>query len=149
MQFSNYVTSLLIPISNSQLLLPSIAVAEILHDLPLETSLGNPDWLTGLYTWRNQQIPLISLEEMTGLPFAEEPESEPRVVVIYGSPQRLPYYAFRTQGMPHSLQVVKDLLLAPTELTDNPGLLASVEIETRLTWLPDLDYVEQSIAEMI
>jgi len=149
MQFTNYITSLVIPIGTAQLLLPSVAVAEILHERPLSTQLGEPDWLLGLLNWREHLIPVISLEELAGLEFPP-PESEPRTIILYGNPKnKVPYYAFKTQGMPHSLQVVKDLLLLPQEVNDKPGIIASVEIETRLTWLPDLDYIEEAISEMV
>ena len=150
MQFTNYITSLVIPVGSGQLLLPSVAVAEILHECPLDTQLGEPDWLLGLLNWRKHLVPVISIEEIAGLEFLNASESEPRIVILYGNPEnKVPYYAFKTQGMPHSLQVVKDLLLLPKEITDKPGILASVEIETRLTWLPDLDYMEEAIAEMV
>jgi len=60
----NVVRCLLIPISGGQLLLPNSVVAEVFpYNEPERVAENQPNWLLGLIDWRNQRIPLLSIEE--------------------------------------------------------------------------------------
>lgn len=137
------VRSLLIPIHGGEVVLPSTVIAEITHYVrPEKINNKQPNWLLGLISWRNQQVPLISLEETMSLPSSEK-ESQ-RMIVLYGleSPQNMPFYAFTAVDIPRVLVVTEGSLLNPKP-EKRPGFLFTVGVEQAKTiWLIDLPYIE-------
>jgi chemosensory pili system protein ChpC len=144
------IRSLIIPVTGGHLLAPSAAIAEIVNyrdpDIPME----EPEWLLGLWNWRNQKIPLISIEKMLGINAAREMD-EPRVIVFYGlyHTAALPFYGILARSMPHTLSIKPGLLSASKQI-NRPGLLASVMInDQQLAWLPDLQNIEQQLSDIV
>ena len=66
------LSSMLLPVEGRLLLLPGVAVAEIVTFVPPEhDGVNMPPWYLGTIHWRNQRVPLVSYEVLTGgsLPF--------------------------------------------------------------------------------
>ena len=56
------IASLLIPMIGKPLLVPNVAVAEIVGWEQPEKAEGSPDWLLGEVEWRGVTLPVVSLE---------------------------------------------------------------------------------------
>lgn len=139
------VRSLLIPIHSGQLLLPSAVIAEVTaYTVPDIIADTQPDWLLGMVTWRNQHVPLLSIEQVLGLP-VESVTADARIVVLYGleSPQTMPFYAFIASDIPSALAVNEESLTGTTGGDKQKGLVFSVTTtEHNEAFLPDLTYLE-------
>jgi chemosensory pili system protein ChpC len=144
------IRSLLIPITGGQLLLPSAAVAEVIRYRNVDTPIEEPEWLLGVFTWRNQKVPLLSLEKFFAVQRQVIPE-DPRIVILYGIHEgdSLPFYAFVSQAMPHTLAVKQSMLGSPKSAS-RAGLLGSVMLNEQQTgWMPDLAYLEKQVNQAL
>ena len=56
------LTGLLLPLADRTLVLPNVAIAELIDYQPGSFDLDSPPWYLGLVSWRDRQIPLLSFE---------------------------------------------------------------------------------------
>ena len=61
-QQSSHLTGLLVPLADRTLLLPNVAVAELIPYRAPQTSEGMPGWFLGQVAWRDLRLPLLSFE---------------------------------------------------------------------------------------
>lgn len=144
----NTIRSLLISIQGGRLLLPSAVVAEVkpykeVISASHKTIGTMPTWLLGIIEWREQHIPLISIEKILSLPLAPL-TTESHIVVLYGLEfiQLTPFYAFVAASIPRVLSVSEDDLTAYREIKRN-GLVFSAKLSEKETvFLPDVSFFE-------
>lgn len=137
------VPSLLVPISGRPLLVPNLAVAEIVPFEQLYPEEGHPHWWLGHFEWRGQKVPVISLMQLRG----EEDEipRDARIAVFNGLGGTLKFYGMITHGIPRLVRVrAQDL-----ESTDGmytPVDEAFVAVGGELAIIPNLLQIESMIA---
>lgn len=105
--------SLMIPLATDVLLVPTVTVAEIVSPSAPESIADSPDWLLGYFHWREQKVPLLSMELLSGAATAAETAS--RIVVFNntGVSSDLPFIAIVANGIPKLVQVqAEDLSLS-------------------------------------
>lgn len=136
------IACLLAPITGKQLLLPHITVAEVVPVTELTAApAGSPAWRLGSLTWRDAEIPVISLEGLNDQPI---PASFEQVAIVNGISARsdLPFYGVVVQGVPRLAKVkiaeLEDLEGAPV----GPSEFLQVRYAGELAVIPDLDAVE-------
>jgi chemosensory pili system protein ChpC len=97
---------LIVPLAEQHMLLPQHVVAEVLTQQFSRQVPGAPPWLTGVVEWRNEQVPVVSMETLMGTP-VEQGNRLLRVLVMHGLEQfpGLAYYAVQVRGIPHPLKV--------------------------------------------
>jgi len=144
MSNDSVVRCLLIPIKGEQLLLPSAVIAEISPYKQHEQLDNNPPkWLLGVLNWRNQRVPLLSIEEALSLP-TDSTTPKYRTVIVYGLElsQTMPFYAFLATEVPRTLTVTEESLTKPNPDTHR-GTVFNVTVQDNETaLLPDLTYLE-------
>jgi len=138
------VRSVMIPISDGYLLLPSAMVAEVLRlqETEVQDSLSNT--LQGRLNWRNQDVPLVSLEQLSGLAPATN-STDPRIVVLYGIQESLPFFAINSTSAPKIISVTADMLQNPEQLDDLPGVVAKLVLDGQTVYLPEVDYLQEAV----
>lgn len=106
-----HVAALLLPLDTLNLVVPQAAVAEVISRPRLETVSDGPDWVTGMFHWRSEQLPLVSLERLMGRA-PREPGSGARVVVLYGLSGQagVDYYGVEVQGIPRPLLLRREMV---------------------------------------
>ena len=52
----------LLPMQNTQLLLPNATVSEVISYRETEEIVNAPDWLVGSITWRQRKVPVVAFE---------------------------------------------------------------------------------------
>jgi len=146
------VYSFLIPMIENNLLLPNVAVAEIVPfmnvDL-MEDAESSDDWEIGRIIWRNIEIPVVSLERIQGKKDLGELRRS-RIAIVYtlNGNQKVPYVAIMAQGIPRLIPVDKD----NCEVLDDElvkGVKAWAQVDGRKALIPDLDLIENMLAERI
>lgn len=142
------LSSLLLPLSDRTLLLPSVALAELINLRPVETQAGAPEWYLGDISWRDLRLPLLSFETLSSGVAAPEPAAGARIAVInaIGGRAHLKFFALLVQGIPRPYKL--DASLAPAGAP-----LAALEVESALVEgmvarIPDLIAVEQRLADI-
>ena len=142
------VASLLVPLSESLLLLPNVTVAEIVPVGDIQPVDNAPAWLLGEINWRELDIPIISLELMNG---QERPglNSRCRVAVLNttGINDSLSFIAILTQGLPRLARVTA------SEIAERDNIAKAPYDQLVVTWageqavIPALAQIEQTYLE--
>lgn len=142
------VRSLCIPLQGQRsLLLPNVAVAEIVdyqEPVPVE---GAPQWLLGEISWRGQQLPLVHYEALCGDGLTER-QRDARLAIINTVKDHggVAFYALLTAGIPRLLRVGADLSAQADGQFLDAQTLAQVELNGQAATIPDLDSVEETVA---
>lgn len=143
------VRSLWIPLhGRDPLLLPNVAVAEIVDYQEPAAVEGMPDWLLGEIAWRGQQLPLICYESLCGEAMPDR-HQEARLAIINTVKDRggVAFYALLTAGIPRLLRVEPDTLVPVGEPGSGVPALAQVQLSGQGATIPDLERIEATIGE--
>lgn len=142
------LNGLIVPLAGQPLLLPNVAVAELVGYRLSQPANDGPAWFLGWILWRDQRVPLIDPEVLLGQPAAEPPQA-PRSLVLnaVGGRAGSRFIAMRVRGIPRSKKVIRgeiDAAGSASEFISQPVRLAD-EAETLL--IPDLAAIEQALAQ--
>jgi chemosensory pili system protein ChpC len=136
------VRSMWIPLRGVNVLLPSVSVAEVNnYQMPKELP-DTPEWLLGTIKWRDQTVPVVSLEVLCG-------EKVPanlvysRIIIInsirHESPIR--FYAMVAAGLPRLIRFDAGAA-ADMEISTLDALQCRVTVNYETAVIPDLDYIQ-------
>ena len=143
------VRSLWVPLDGVNLLVPNVAIAEVINYQPLDILQDGPDWLLGSLRWRDNEIPVISMESLCGHSLPQS-ENSARISVLNSVQMQteMPFYAMVTADIPRLIYADADALgesLAATRTL--PGSVADcVQIGSEEALIPDLDVVQSVVA---
>ena len=144
------VNSLLLPTAVTGLLLPMTAVAEVLTcnalDFPADPS---SPWLYGWITWREQSIPLISWESITGgeAPALKSNSGPVAVINAIGPAAHLGFIGLRLEHFPRPVHVEdKDLLDSTGTEAQEAGVLMRASLDGVPAVVPELSLIERCCA---
>lgn len=146
----NQVDCLLIPLKDKNLILPNVAVAEIVPFSHLLTTASSVDWMLGRIDWRGVPIPVLCYE-MLCQQSAPAPNPNARFAIIngVGNHQQMPFYAMLVQGIPRLIHVDKEEIQAVDAMNMGQFDQAAVTIGRDPAIIPDLDLVEQELINHI
>ncbi len=144
------LSTLLIPVRGRQLLVPNVAVAEIIHFVAPYTMEDVPNWLLGTIDWRNQVLPLISFEAINDEPFAAR-EGPRRVAVFNGlhHNERLPFYAMLSLGAPRLMRVEPEDILKENGHGLGPAESMVVSLHGENAVIPNLEFIESQVLTLL
>ena len=137
------LTALLLPLADRYLLLPNVAIAELIDYQHGEPSSDSPPWHLRQITWRDHALPLISFEAACGSPLVIGERA--RIVILNtlsGNPA-LKYIAMVVQGIPSSYKVDSQLSFVDVPLS--PLERAAVQIGDHVAKIPDLLALERLV----
>ena len=141
------IRALIIPLQDRNLLLPNVAVAEVVPYMRPRAIAAAPDWLLGAISWRGLNIPLISYDRMHGVQ-TEGVIGQARIAVIntVRADGGLQFYALVTAGIPQLKRVNTDTI---QELSADAGegQLSQVQVSDISAVIPDLNALESVVAE--
>jgi len=142
----NQVDCLLIPLKEKSLILPNVAVAEIVPFSHLLTTASNVDWMLGRIDWRGVPIPVVCYEMLSnqGAP-APNPEARFAIINGVGNHAEMPFYAMLVQGIPRLMHVHEDDIQTVEAMNMGPYDQSAVTIEREPAIIPNLDLVEQEL----
>ena len=136
----NTLTGLLLPLSDRSLVLPNVAVAELIGYQPCTPLPHQPAWLLGWIDWRSQRLPLLSFEAACG--GQTQVGERARIVVLNAlgdTPRR--FFALLVQGIPRTCKLDSQLNYVDVPLA--PLELAAVQVGAQVARVPDLPGLEQ------
>jgi len=134
------LSTLILPLTDRNLIIPNIVLAEIIEFIFPKTRPGLPNWMLGNIFWRGINLPLLSFELASGGKF--ERFSTSRIAVlnaIAGNDQRK-FMALIIKDIPHPSKVnasLKRASLPPEKLE-----LAIAVINDNAVSIPDLVALE-------
>jgi len=136
----NTLTGLLLPLSDRSLVLPNVAVAELIGYQPCTPLPHQPAWLLGWIDWRSQRLPLLSFEAACG--GQTQVGERARIVVLNAlgdTPRR--FFALLVQGIPRTCKLDSQLNYVDVPLA--PLELAAVQVGEQVARVPALPGLEQ------
>ncbi|MCQ4272090.1 MULTISPECIES: chemotaxis protein CheW [Pseudomonas] len=139
------VTGLLLPLTDRTLLVPNVALAELITYRAPQTQAGMPAWLLGQIAWRDLRLPLLSFEAASGGEAKVVPGARVAVLNAIGGRSHVKFIALLIQGIPRSLKLDASLRRADAPLA--PLELDVVELGDDLARIPDLAGLEQKLAD--
>ena len=139
------LTALLVPLADRTLLLPNVAVAELIPYRPPHVTPGLPSWFLGQVAWRDLRLPLLSFEAASD--GQAQIGSNARVAVInaLGGRPHVKFLALLVQGIPRSVKL--DSTLARANVPLAPLELDAVSLADNLLKIPDLVGLEQMLVD--
>lgn len=143
------IHAVLLALHGDSLLLPNVAVAEVLSRDALQPSGNGPPWLLGHCMWNARSVPVVRFETLNCPGDEPDPRRE-RIVVLHSVGAHLPsgHLALVIQGYPHLVTLNRSALRpAALDPVDRDELiLARVQIASQMTAIPDLETIEAEIA---
>ena len=139
------LTGLVVPLNDRSLLLPNVALAELMpYRAPLAIR-GMPAWMLGQVAWRDLRLPLLSFEAASD--GQAQIGSTARVAVInaLGGRPHVKFLALLVQGIPRSVKLESNLARANVPLA--PLELDAVSIADSVLKIPDLMALEQMLVD--
>jgi chemosensory pili system protein ChpC len=141
--------SLLVPLHEQRLIVPRVCVAEVVRYSPGEVGAAGSGWLRGSLKWNDRRIPLISFEELAGLPVADI-GGRTRVAIFNSLTGQLPEQAFAllTEGFPQLVRVNRDVMEPDTRHAwpEEGPVICQIRMINEYPLIPDLERIESIIA---
>ncbi|MCD5970461.1 chemotaxis protein CheW [Pseudomonas quasicaspiana] len=139
------LTGLILPLSDRNLLLPNVAVAELIDYQDCSAGSDAPEWYLGPISWRQRTLPLLSFEAACGGRTLVGGRARIVVLNALGGRDELKFIALLTQGIPRSCKV--DNQLSYVDVPLDALELAAVQIGETIAKIPDLVGLEQWLVD--
>jgi chemosensory pili system protein ChpC len=139
------LTGLLLPLADRTLLVPNVALAELVsYRAPIVTA-GMPAWFLGQISWRDLSLPLLSFEAASNGLAQVDPGARVAVLNALGGRPQVRFIALLLKGIPHAVKL--DGKLARADVALAPLELDAVQLEDQVAKVPDLVGLEQLLAD--
>ncbi len=143
------VRSLWVPLEGVNLLLPNVAVAEVINYQPLDMIQSGPDWLLGSLRWRDKLLPIISMERLCGFNLPQGGRAA-RISILNSvqADSDMPFYAIVTAGIPRLFSADEEAL-GPSLMAANnlPDTVADcVQIGSEQALIPNMEVVQTVVS---
>ncbi|BCX71006.1 MULTISPECIES: chemotaxis protein CheW [Pseudomonas] len=135
------LTGLLLPLADRNLILPNVAVAELIGYQPAAFDLDTPPWYLGRVSWRNRQIPLLSFESACGNKIVIGERARIVILNALGGRPELKFIAMLVQGIPRSYKLDSQLSYVDVPLCSLEK--AAVQVADQVAKVPDLMALEE------
>ncbi len=139
------LTGLLVPLADRMLLVPNVAVAELIPYRAPQSAQGTPSWFLGQVSWRDLTLPLLSFEAASDGQPSTGSGSRVAVLNALGGRDHVKFIALLVQGIPRSVKV--DPNLARSDVPLAPLELDAVNLGDVQARIPDLIALEQKLAD--
>jgi len=131
---------LLLPLADRSLLLPNVAVAELIDYQPGTGRDTTRPWDLGQIIWRDQPLTLLNFEAACGAPSVLGERARIVVLNALGDSGRR-FIALLIQGIPRSCRL--DAQLSYVDVPLAPLELAAVQVGETVAHVPDLEGLER------
>jgi len=141
------IRSVLVPVTDAELLLPNASIAEIVaysRPGPIDQA---PDWLLGNVLWHGWQVPVLAFGVLTESNDAEPVEGA-KICITKSliENERMPYIGILAQGFPRLVTVTEAALTEVPDSSTHIATAGKIIIGDRDAWVPDLDRIGQLVA---
>ncbi len=152
MSVDSELACILAPLAGDSLLLPNVAVAEVLRGQRIRATDGLPPWCVGRMMWRGVILPLISFEGASSGDGSGPPMSSGDGVLVMNRTRNIKefgFYGILTRGTPRLLRLAEDDLdtvgAAEQEAPRRAAELGRVLLGEDMAIIPRLTFLEDLI----
>lgn len=144
------IPSMVLNVETKQLLLPGVAVAEIIGNAVAEPIEGAPEWFLGWIEWRKLRVPVVSFERLNGEMMTE---GSRRLAVLNNTGvdrERVPFLAIPIRRIPQLARVLPGDLRDMTDAQLGRAELAvAVDMQGQLVTIPNVATLEQALVDYL
>jgi chemosensory pili system protein ChpC len=144
------VRSLWVPLEQINLLVPNVAIAEVINYRPLDLIEDGPDWLLGKLRWRERDLPVVSMERLCGYSLPQGGSGSRISVFNSVMPSTaMPFFSMVTAGIPRLFSADDDGLGdSLTSIKNLPETVADcVQIGSEEALIPNLELIHSLVEE--
>ena len=143
------LVTLFLPVTGKHLLVPNVALAEVVPMTAVAGIDDMPNWVLGTLQWRKKTIPLISFEAINDEPFVESGDYL-RVAVMNGCQDgdKMPFYAIALRGTPRMTRLVEEEVTGQENYDLGIAESMSVVVDGNEALIPNLEYIEAQIHDI-
>lgn len=146
------IRGVLIPISETRLLLPNAVIAEVITFVSPDPVATKATWLLGKVNWRNYKLPLISIASFAGF-VGRESLLNVKIAILKGlsGKTQVPFLAVLTQGFPKLTVIGPETVQVDTITEKRHGIAMSVRltVDESDAHIPDMDVIESAVAQAL
>jgi chemosensory pili system protein ChpC len=144
------IATLLIPVGGKQLVLPNVAVAEIIPYIDPVPEDDVPTWYLGRFIWRNIQVPLVSFEAINDEPFVGRPQNR-RIAILNNviGDSTLPFCGILTEGLPRLMRLLPDEIANDEEAIVGPAEIGRVLVNGERASIPNVMYIQHQLLRLL
>jgi chemosensory pili system protein ChpC len=143
------LVTLFLPVTGKNLLVPNVALAEVVPITDVNSISDMPNWLLGTIQWRKKTVPLVSFEAINDEPFVEAGDYL-RVAVMNGCQDgvKMPFYAIALRGTPRMTRVVEEDITGQENSDLGIAESMGVVVDSNEAIIPDLEYIEAQVHQI-
>ncbi len=142
----NSIRCIQLPLVEWQLILPNVAVAEIIgYSQPQQAGEG---WFKGLLSWRGAMVPVISVDEMCKHD-SQNTGSRTRIAIVYNlsGDKKMPYIGIILQDIPRAYLAEEDRMQSMISTPDCEYIVGRADMLMENLMIPDLDAIMAAVKE--
>ncbi|QQD18513.1 chemotaxis protein CheW [Spongiibacter nanhainus] len=140
-----YLPTLVLPLRDSALVLPSHCVAEVMMAGSIEAEESSPH-LLGFANWRERELPVLSFEALRDGQLPQQFRARQLAVLnAIGGAEGMSHFAVAVSAMPHHWELSEDqveTLEVPDDL-QSPAIQGMIKVAGQSLVVPDWDYLQQ------
>ncbi|UJJ30089.1 chemotaxis protein CheW [Halopseudomonas maritima] len=142
------INGLIVPLLNDPLLLPNVAVAELVGYRLSQAANQGPEWFLGWTQWRDQPVPMVDLDALRAQGGEPADGAQPRTLILNalgGSGAH--FIGLRVWGIPRSRRLLREELQSLEGPSSYQLQRVSVSDEPQPLLIPDLLAVERALEQ--
>ncbi|MBA6419093.1 chemotaxis protein CheW [Pseudomonas sp. 5Ae-yellow] len=141
------LNGLIIPLAGKPLLLPNVAVAELVAYRLSQSASSGPEWFLGWTLWRDQQVPMVDLDNLLAEGAEPAAGAEPRTLILNAldGVTNLRFIGVRVWGIPRARRLTREEVEKVGEGSRYVLQRVQVAEEAGELLIPDLSAVEQAL----
>lgn len=145
----NIVSSLLVPMQQTNLLVPNVAIAEVVPKSTLSPLENAPPWFLGYLEWRGEQVPVLSFEVANSQVHGQD-SSNARIAVFnaVSHKSRRQFFGLLVQGIPRQIKVGDSDVREDSQATLAEAESMGVITQLGKASIPNLDFLEGLVARV-
>jgi len=147
---SDELYSLIVQVSDAQLVLPRTCVAEVISWRQPDVVPNTPQWFLGNIEWNDRTVPVVSFESMCSKSIAAT-GARSRIIICVGLTGKLDrgYFGIVTQGFPQLVRLSPDLVKSDPKQPawGQQPVLCQVRMINDTPLIPDFEKIERMIVE--
>lgn len=137
------VASLLVPVQNKSLLVPNVAIAEVVSIQNIEPAKETPPWCIGWIEWRGEHLPVLSFEIANSqVKGRDSHESRLAIFNSVNASAKRRFFAMIVQGIPRMIKLSDAEVREDTQAVKGQAEQMSVITQLGKAVIPDIDYLE-------
>lgn len=143
------LNGLIVPLIKQPLLLPNVAVAEMVGYRLSQAVQQGPEWFLGWTQWRDQSVAMIDIDNLLANGAEQQTGAKPRTLILnaLGGTPGVNFIGVRAWGIPRARKVTRGELQTVSGAGMYVRQQVSLADEPEILLIPDLVAIERALEQ--